>query len=145
MTKRSRLFAVSTHSTSQVIGKCFFDQYDMRMDAGILVLAQRAALILGYEGERLETLLRDEFAILDVTQSAIIDTWLAALDLVDVEKRIRATAGGRNWMLIEFSTVEEPATAAAKKKRDQRRTGEPKFSANGRSSKNGLRNLKKIC
>lgn len=96
MTKRSRLFAVSTHSTSQVIGKCFFDQYDMRMDAGILVLAQRAALILGYEGERLETLLRDEFAILDVTQSAIIDTWLAALDLVDVEKRIRATAGGRN-------------------------------------------------
>jgi hypothetical protein len=38
-------------------------------------------------------------------------------------------------MATEFSTTEKPATAAAKKKRDQRRTGEPKFSANGRPGK----------
>ena len=47
-------------------------------------------------------------------------------------------------MAMAFSTTEKPATAAAKKKRDQRRTGEPN-SPPMAALENELRNLKKIC
>ena len=79
----------------QILGDCFFDRYDTRMDAGIVALALRAALIFGYENNRLAELFRDEFGVGGVTVD-LLGEWLAALDLVDVEKRIMAAAGGRN-------------------------------------------------
>jgi hypothetical protein len=78
-----------------VIGNGDFDHSSEWQDCEIMALALRAAQILGYEGEGLEALFQREFGIAGVTEGDL-ETCLAVLTLVDVERRIRVACGGRN-------------------------------------------------
>jgi hypothetical protein len=78
-----------------IFGGTDFGRYDRAEDCGIMALALRTALILGFEGESLEHLFRREFGIADITEG-VLETWLAVITMIDIEKRIRCAAGGRN-------------------------------------------------
>ena len=91
---RGRLLEFISQS-DQIIGDGDFDRFREWRDSELMALALRAALILGFEENRLEELFRDKFGISDVTEG-LLGEWLAAVMRLDLERRIMVAAGGRN-------------------------------------------------
>lgn len=78
-----------------IIGEGEFNRCDAWTDAELMVLALRAAQILGYENECLEQLFCAEFGIAGVTEGQFGDSLCVAM-LLNTEQRILIAAGGRN-------------------------------------------------
>ena len=91
---RGRLLEFISQS-DQIIGDGDFDRFREWRDCELMALALRAALILGFEDNRLEELFRDKFGIGGVTEG-LLGEWLAAVMRLDIERRILIAAGGRN-------------------------------------------------
>ena len=89
--QRDKLIAFLDRADA-IIGNADFDCYNEWYDAEIIARSLRIAQTLGYEGERLEALFRDEFRIAEVNKNQLAG-WLAVLALVDVEERIRVAGG----------------------------------------------------
>ena len=72
-----------------------FDKDAGWSDVELLVIALRAAGILGYQRESLEQLFRDEFNVEGLTEG-VLSTALSIAMMADAEQRLLCACGGKN-------------------------------------------------